>query len=157
MLGYRCNNTVKTLFSKLKDKLDPQQQSNVIYSIPCVVCDSVYVGLTTQRLKSRISNYLADRRKLTQLQTGATSSDSSLVDFDLERMSNKTALIKHCVEHTHEFNYNETKILINEENHDKLKILEMLLNKHRKTVNLRSDVEGLSIVYSGLLNKVKQL
>lgn len=75
---------------------------------------------------------------------------------NFERMTNKTAVLKHVFEGEHEFAYTNNKVLTKNNNREKLKFLEMLYINHLDTVNLRSDVEGLSVVYSGLLSKAIQ-
>lgn len=48
------NNTSRILFSKLKDKIEMKDKTNVIYEIPCSDCDGVYIGQTKQNLEKRI-------------------------------------------------------------------------------------------------------
>lgn len=155
-LGFKCPNTLSGLYTKLKDSISPLQRSNIVYSIPCTSCDKVYIGLTRQLLKSRVSNHVSDRNRLTKLQSEIAHLNDSQQAKELEVMLNGTALIRHVINLDHEFSYDKTTIVCSDNNYTKLKMLEMLYIQHLNTVNLRSDVEGLSSVYSGLLHKAKQ-
>lgn len=158
-LGYRCPDTLSKIFSRLKDKIEPLEQANVVYSIPCGGCEKCYVGLTTTAMKVRLSNHKSNKRRL----DGMTGQE---VEFfrdplvaqneDQPRFSNKTALIKHTMETEHIFKYDDFKILTTENNLEKLKILEMLHINNENTVNIKTDVDGLNIQYINILNKLKQ-
>ena len=57
------NFKIANVFSKLKDPISKDKQSNVVYSIPCAVCDLIYVGQTFQQLKQRVSQHKSDINK----------------------------------------------------------------------------------------------
>lgn len=118
-------------------------------------CSKVYVGHTTQLLKCRLSGHRSDRLKLTKLRDTVyhDASDNNIVE--LERFAGKSAVIKHAMEHDHDFDFDAARVLTMSESSVKLKFLEMLYIQHLNTVNLRTDVEGINIVYSGLLDKIK--
>ena len=48
-----------TLFSKLKDVVPVEKQSNLVYNIKCE-CNSDYIGQTTQYLGTRIKQHIND-------------------------------------------------------------------------------------------------
>ncbi|XP_062542205.1 uncharacterized protein LOC134210194 [Armigeres subalbatus] len=59
--------TVKSIIPGVKDKLEINQRSNVIYKIPCGDYESSYVGMTSCRLKDRISGHRSTINKLREL------------------------------------------------------------------------------------------
>lgn len=109
----------------------------------------------TQLLKNRISGHVSDRNNLNKLRSAVVVDNSLYSVAELERFSGKNAIIKHIIEHSHEFDYDSTKVLSMDGNLVKLKFLELLHIQHLNTVNLKSDVDGLHVVYSGLLSKVR--
>lgn len=104
------------------------------------------VILTTQLLKSRIDQHRYDKNRFDRLIRDDNTSNMVQQNQNLERISQKTAVIKHIMDSNHSFSYDDVKILVTDNSYEKLKIWEMLYIKTMKTVNLRTDVDGLSIV-----------
>lgn len=48
------------LFSKMKDKEDKWDDSNVMHKVSCGGCNKAYIGKTTQYLKKRVSQHKTD-------------------------------------------------------------------------------------------------
>lgn len=46
---------LKRLYSNLKDRIETDKKSCVVYRIPCQNCDEMYIGQTSQQLKRRIT------------------------------------------------------------------------------------------------------
>lgn len=49
--------TVGNMLPPVKDVEDKNSRSNVIYNIPCADCPACYVGMTTNKLQTRISSH----------------------------------------------------------------------------------------------------
>ena len=49
--------TVDAILAPVKDKTAKEEQSNVIYQIDCNDCEGLYTGMTTTKLKNRISGH----------------------------------------------------------------------------------------------------
>lgn len=123
--------TVHQLFSVTKDKTPVLSNSNVIYSIPCGECDSLYIGQTSQWLKTRITQHRSDCR--------------------INKYS--CALAIHSINSNHIIDFHRVKILEKETNYKNRLFLEMVhINKTPNTLNFKTDVENLSSVYSYVLN-----
>ncbi|XP_058820812.1 uncharacterized protein LOC131683006 [Topomyia yanbarensis] len=147
-LAFRNIKTVANLFSKVKDSIPQDNLSNVIYSIPCQNCPSSYVGMTSNMLKTRIAAHRSNIKKLNLLrEAGHTSEDIQIVE-----LKTKTALLEHSITHHHNFDVNKVKILDQHNRTTALPILEMchIINQ-QKTVNKRTDTDGLSCIYAGIL------
>ncbi|XP_060537265.1 uncharacterized protein LOC132708734 [Cylas formicarius] len=129
-IAYKQTKTLGSVFSKLKDKDEVQKNSEVIYSIPCNQCDQVYIGQTSRVLKDRITSHKSDCRL----------------------NKNTCSLATHSNQMDHDVNFVETKILHKESNYNKRAILEMVeIFLEPKSVNKRSDIDGLSVIYSNVL------
>lgn len=128
---YNNKNFNSLLFTKIKDKIPLKFKSNVIYKINCKNCSGVYIGQTKQWLKSRLS--------------GHKSNCKNIVNF------NKTALSMHHFEKGHNFDFENVKILDNNQNKEKRNFLEMLhIKTTPNTVNFRTDTQNLSKFYLNL-------
>ncbi|XP_065077334.1 uncharacterized protein LOC135700684 [Ochlerotatus camptorhynchus] len=140
----RTIKTTKTLLQPIKDPIVTQQQHNVIYSIPCRNCEKVYIGMTTNHLKKRLSGHKSNINKLAEiLQT-------------TQHIHAKTALIQHIADHQHTFDLEGTKIIDRTYRSSALSMLEMChINNTSNTVNYRTDVAGLNTTYAGILHTVK--
>lgn len=152
-LALRNTNTVgSTFFSNMKDRVPPENQTNVIYAIPCNECESSYIGMTTTQLKTRMSSHKSDIKRLNELlQTGHTTEDNKISE-----LRQKTALLEHSVAKQHSFDTQKVKILDQHNRGTALPILEMChIMNNNNTVNKRTDTEGLSIIYSGILQTLK--
>ncbi|XP_062716665.1 uncharacterized protein LOC134292023 [Aedes albopictus] len=150
-IANRKVNTVGLLHTRVKDRIDPMQQHNVIYRIPCNDCDKVYIGMTTNKLKKRISGHQSNINQLNRLRDqGYTNTDQAMI-----QQSSKTALTEHCAREDHRFALQQTKIIDRTYNRTTLPLLECFhIYNTSGTVNHRTDVEGLSTIYCGLLRTI---
>ena len=63
-----------------------------------------------------------------------------------------TALSKHSKELNHHFDFNNVRILDKESNYQKRLIKEMInIKKEKNSINFRTDIQNLSILYNGIL------
>ncbi|GAB0086387.1 uncharacterized protein DMENIID0001_004400 [Sergentomyia squamirostris] len=140
-MSYKCNHTLKSLHTKLKDRTETQMQSGVVYSVPCE-CDAIYVGKTVNRLKTRLYNH---KYMLKQRLEGKVTYDA-------------TALVTHSRENQHIFRYDETSILDRCSHKEQLEFLEMahIHLTSRQNVNKKTDTEAISNIYTTLLQRLTQ-
>ena len=107
------------------------QNSGVVYSIPCSGCPGSYVGETRQPLKRRLSQH----------------------KNDIKNRKDHTALSRHALDSGHNFNFDEAKIVGREDNDKKRKILEVVnIIKNKKSVNFKTDTDGFAKVYSSIFH-----
>lgn len=86
------------------------------------------------------------------IQNNKTQTDEEMI-----RLGEKTAVMKHIIENNHMFNTTQPKILDRTNRTAKLPILEMChIASRSNTVNHRTDVDGLSTTYAGLLHSIKK-
>ena len=77
------------IFTKLKIATPIEQQSNVIYKVSCIDCESTYIGQTKNYLKDRIASHIRS----------------------IQKGSHETALSQHSINKLHKFNFQNVKIL----------------------------------------------
>ncbi|KAI4476528.1 hypothetical protein M0804_013507 [Polistes exclamans] len=123
---------IKSIYTKLKDKDDKLEQSNLVYKIPCE-CEKCYVGQTKQKLKIRLDQHRNDSKPRNAQKT------------------NTTALAEHHFNTGHIFKFDETKILDKEENWYKRNISEMYYITNNNTVNFRTDTNNINSTYNEIL------
>lgn len=122
------------IFTRLKDKVQKDKVSNIVYKINCSNCEKCYIGQTKQYVSTRLyqhKNECNDRNK---------------------HKKEQTALTKHHFENKHNFDFVNFEILDYESNYNKRILSEMIwIKKNKLCVNNRSDVENLSNVYANLI------
>jgi len=131
IVNKNCSTFYEKFFSKIKDKVDKNQKSNIIYKIECNDCSGVYIGETKQLLKNRIYNHKRD--------------------IDINECN--TALAEHCINNSHSFNFENCRVLHdNCDNVINRKFIEkMYIRKFKNTaVNFISDIKGIEM-YEGII------
>ncbi|XP_062714162.1 uncharacterized protein LOC134290945 [Aedes albopictus] len=87
---------VNNMFSKVKDPVPQESQSNVIYRVPCSNCEASYVGMTTNRLRTRMSGHKTHYNALDRLlEQGNTTTD------EIANLGERTALMHHSIAENH--------------------------------------------------------
>ncbi|XP_055527416.1 uncharacterized protein LOC129720029 [Wyeomyia smithii] len=138
-IALKTTKTTRNLLRQVTDPIDPQQLSNVIYTIPCSNCEKSYIGMTKNHLKTRISGHRSNINKL-----------SASPHHPSEQ---RTALTQHIMDHQHTFNLSNTKIVDRSYRSTDLPILEMChIYNTPNTVNFRTDVDNLNTTYAGILH-----
>lgn len=139
-IGISLTNTVKKLFSAVKDPIPMTRKSNLIYRIKCKNCPSEYIGMTSrQTLHRRITQHKNDQKNA------------------IAKRIAKTALCDHVVEKGHHFDLDNTKILETNNNYCKLKTLEMLrILQSENSCNKRTDVDHTVAQYQSLIRFLRQ-
>jgi hypothetical protein len=152
-IAFRTKRNVrKSYFTKLKDNIEPANNSCLIYGIPCTTCQNrKYIGQTTQSLKNRISGH---KSKLKLARESLTS--LAPTDKNIRIIAKESALVYHTLRNKHEFDFVNTEILQQGHSSTRLNMLEMLHIQSNQTVNKRTDCAGLSAVYKGLIKKFEQ-
>ena len=112
----------------------------MIYKIPCLGCNLIYIGTTGQLLKNRISCHKSDVKPPIKNHL-------------------KTSLCQHTHDTGHNFGFNNIEILNVENKYNKRLFLEMAyINAYNKlTVNKKSDTHELSSIYSGLIDFISKI
>ena len=59
---FKSGQTLRTMLTRVKDRLPEEKRSKVVYQIPCD-CGKVYIGETTRRLETRLKEHKEAHRK----------------------------------------------------------------------------------------------
>lgn len=131
----KSTKSVGSLFSNLKDKTPKGLRSNVVYKLTCSTCSDVYVGQTSQWLKSRIA----------------------LHKSDVKKGVDRCALVGHIKGNpNHRINYGNVEILESDRNYERRLFLEMVnINRLNNNMNKKSDTQNLNVIYTYLLECAK--
>ena len=94
--------TITQILPNLTDPIEPKQQPGVIYEIPCLHCDGIYIGEAGRAFCTRCKEHLRD------------VNSKNLAQFENNDMNNKSALVKHVYLQNHHMDWNNSKILAKE-------------------------------------------
>lgn len=123
-------------FSKMKQKLETKDKSNVVYKVKCKDCSTDYIGKTTQKVGIRMHQHDYD--------TNSSKADDKI-----------SAISKHVRETDHNVDFSKPKILVSERNHTKLLINEVnQIIKYKETAcNDKTDIKSYSDSYWALIDR----
>lgn len=146
LIGILKNNNIKIsryntkcigrFFTSTKSRTPNLFNSNIVYSVPCKDCEMIYVGQTKQWIKTRLSQHRSDIK-----------------------LNKKTcALAIHANTKLHNINFDDFKILDKEIHYKTRLFLETInIQNSEKTMNFKTDTEGLSTIYSNIFEKIKKV
>ncbi|XP_044761653.1 uncharacterized protein LOC123318931 [Coccinella septempunctata] len=122
---------IDRLHSRIKDSVSTFHKSGVIYSVPCSMCNEIYIGQTSQQLKKRLAQHRSDIKNPNKI----------------------CALADHSRDRDHLMDYEATRVLDCERNGGKRSFLEMYhIKRHPNAMNYRRDVNHISSIYSYLIH-----
>ncbi|XP_062715777.1 uncharacterized protein LOC134291698 [Aedes albopictus] len=145
--------TVGNLLPPVKDVVDKNSRSNVIYNIPCANCSACYVGMTSNKLQTRISSHRSCSNRLENMWDQGKTTE----DVEVAQLRERTALLDHSAANRHVFAFDRTRIVDASLKKQNLHILETchIINTPN-TVNKRTDTDNLSNTYAGVLHTLKK-
>lgn len=147
------NNTMQGMYTRMKGTTEKQQRSNVIYSLRCQQCEAMYVGLTTNKLQTRLYGHKSDKNKLDKIMD---MQDEDYKKIQLDQWKERTAIMHHSATTGHTFDYSNPTILDTSNKPTRLPILEICHILTTKNINKRTDTDGLSISYTGIMHTLKK-
>ncbi|KYQ59837.1 hypothetical protein ALC60_01222, partial [Trachymyrmex zeteki] len=106
-LAFTRINKLNSFIKEQKDRLSTMTRSNVVYKINCQNCDVSYVGQTKRLLKSRISEHRNH----------------------INRNTSQNIITEHRIEHNHDFDWDNVRILEEERSYNRLISEEIFINK----------------------------
>ncbi|XP_039430331.1 uncharacterized protein LOC120413525 [Culex pipiens pallens] len=146
--------TLKTnsqILKNIRDPVQPLQKSKVVYSIPCNNCQMTYIGMTKNKLQTRMYGHKHDVNKLQSVVVSGITN----IEEQKDKLKDRTALIEHCIEEGHSFGLDKVQIIDSTFKSTALPILEMChIAVKTNTVNHRTDVEKLGTTYTGILHSI---
>lgn len=137
-IAFKNRQRLEVIYSKLKDKIENENRSNIVYQIECLNCDNKqYIGNTSQMLKGRIAGHKSDCN---------------------HQYRDKCVVVAHSMDHNHRFDFENVKILTEENKEYKRNLLEELYIKSSETcINSKSkEAKNISNIYNYLFEYLKQ-
>ncbi|XP_018374076.1 PREDICTED: uncharacterized protein LOC108768217 [Trachymyrmex cornetzi] len=133
-VSFRSPNKINKYIKVQKDPRPKDSKNNVVYEIECKDCAATYVGQTGRQLKTRIAKHKNHIRRNT---------------------TNRSVITEHRLEHNHDFQWDNVRILDEEPCYMKRLISEMInIKKQTNSLNLQTDTEGLHKAYIPIINKL---
>lgn len=131
-LAYVSLNKLNRFIKSHKDTIPKSSNTNVVYKIICNECSASYVGQTKRRLNTRINEH----RKHINRNT-----------------NNKSVITEHRINHNHDFDWDDVKMLDTENNYTKRLISEMIhIKRQLNSLNYQTDTECLPDIYENIIN-----
>ena len=123
--------TIGRFLPSLKDQINHNEKSNLVYEISCQNCAFVYIGQTKRDLKSRIKEH------------------QHTIKF---QRPEKSALCQHSMENDHLIDWSEVKILKGDHEYSKCLFTESWCINEKPQVPNRNDGLSFPAVCRKLLN-----
>ncbi|KYN24384.1 hypothetical protein ALC57_04021 [Trachymyrmex cornetzi] len=132
-IAYRGIQKLSGLIRVQKDPLPTTSQADVVYRLDCKDCDASYVGQTSRCVKVQMSEY----------------------KNHINRNTSQTSVItEHKLQTSHDFDWDNIKILNKENNWNKRLLSEMIyIKKQKHGLNLQNDMFLLDPLYESLFTK----
>ncbi|XP_072025262.1 uncharacterized protein [Amphiura filiformis] len=140
--------TLRNMLVHPKNKRDPLNTTEVVYSIPCQNCNETYVGETWRKFGKRLKEHRAEADKAcVNVRTRANRKAS-------QSATNKSAITDHVLDKDHIIDWEEAKILGKEADRYKRGIKEAVkIRQQGTTVNRDEGQYNLTHVFDDLLKK----
>ena len=129
-VAHKPTSSLRKTLCKLKDPIKPHDQTGVVYCIPCLNCDSNYVGETAKQLKTRLHEH----------------------QLALKRADVKSHLWQHCAQTGHEVSLADTHVIASTNKKGERLVLESIhsRNAYNRCIDLDSH-------YAPLVDKIRGL
>ncbi|BES87901.1 Hypothetical protein NTJ_00710 [Nesidiocoris tenuis] len=132
---FKYSNKISRLHTRLKATDPIELQSGVVYKVNCGDCSACYVGHTISYLKVRMARHKRDCRN---------------------EHEEGTMLSQHAIEMGHRFDFDGVSIEDREQKRNRREFKEKLhIMLNENCCNKRTDVNGISSVYAGILAGMK--
>ncbi len=140
--------SLRKLHNQPKDKRNPTDTSGVIYSIPCRDCNKVYVGETGLQFGVRRMEHLKKADELSNQHFTRKQRKTS------ESILRKSVISDHVSQNNHNIDWNNAKILANEDQRTFRHIREAIHNRKRgdNTMNRDEGQHFLPVVYNPIIH-----
>ena len=145
----RPHMTLRKILVHPKDKREKEEQSGVVYSIPCIDCDQVYIGETGRQFGVRKKEHLDEAKEVAQVPFTRNQRKMSVAE------QKKSAVSDHVGQSNHTIDWEGARILDKEDNKWPRKIREAIqIRKHRgRAMNRDEGQYNLPAVYNPILRQ----
>ncbi len=130
----RPHTTLRRLLVHPKDKCEPSEQGELVYSIPCTNCDKQYIGETGRLFRTRVEEHKKDVGSVPQHQYTRGHRKES------QSTMHKSALTDHSTQENHIIDWDGAKVIDKESHQRKRQVRESIWI--RRTVDALNRDEG---------------
>jgi hypothetical protein len=117
--------SLKNIFlPKLKGIDEDKKKKNLVYSIPCMNCDKVYIGETSRMKETRMKEHEAK----------------------IKTLASNSKLVEHILKYKHKFDFSSTKTLAFESNWRKRVIKESILTNRTLGMSINETKHAIQVV-----------
>ncbi|XP_048120771.1 uncharacterized protein LOC125308359 [Alosa alosa] len=130
-----------------KDQIPPEKKCDVIYEIPCLTCNKMYIGETGRQFGTRKKEHQKECEK----ETSGTLTRATRMKATQENL--KSAISDHCKRENHLMNWDAAKVIRTESNkfHRWIKEAVEIRKRASKTVNRDEGAYQLSHTWDTVL------
>ena len=134
-----------------KDKVDKEENGDVVYKIPCKMCEQSYIGETGRQLKTRVEEHKKDVNTVAdQTYTRGNRKQS-------QTTIHKSAITDHAATYNHTIDWEGTKIVDKDSNRKKRQVREAIwIRRMRGAINRDEGCYELSHLYNAVIHKQHQ-
>ncbi|XP_067633768.1 uncharacterized protein [Eurosta solidaginis] len=140
--AHKPNNTLKKIFTRTKDPVTKEEQTDVVYKITCngnenEKCNKCYIGTTKRQLGIRINEHKKDA----------------------ENKKTSTGLAQHLTKSKHVADFSNVKILDIERREKTRMTLESIRIQQQlqNAMNFKEDFDNISSAYSAIIQRCKRM
>lgn len=132
------NKLGSSIYSNMKDKIEDEVKTDVVYEVDCNDCHKKYIGQTGQYLRKRMNDHKYD------------------CNNSANKNKNKTALADHALTLGHTFNLDNPKILYSVRKRRNREIIENICisKKENDAVNYKTDAKTVGTFYSSVIQNI---
>ena len=145
------HSTLRQLLVRPKDQVKKEDQGQVVYRIPCKMCNKAYVGETGRQLKTRIEEH---KKEVDSLENTAFTRSTRKTS---EKTVHKSAITDHITTTNHVIDWENTKILDRAENKRIRQVREAIwIRRTKGAINRDHGCYELSHLYDTVIHNPQQ-
>ncbi len=170
---FKNQKTVKSLHTKVKDEIAEMWKSGIVYAVQCEDCFLIYFGITGKYLITRINQHRGDVISFHKLRERLNLDImTNIIDIrkladreknkkkkeelgKLLKYAEKSGITAHHTNCHHKISFKNAKVVQQENNRQKLEVLEILHIKSNDNMNKKEDSEKLK-AYDGIITQLKK-
>ncbi len=142
----RPHTTLRCLLVHPKDKMEAEEQGELVYQIPCKNCPSTYTGETGRLFKTRLEEHKKDVENVPQEQYTRGEKKRSL------SVMNKSTITDHTTQENHVIDWEGAKVVDRESHKRRRHVKEAIwIRKADDTMNRDEGIYELTHLFDGVI------
>ena len=147
----RPHSTLRQILVHPKDKLETLENGEIVYKIPCKICNKAYIGETGRQLKTRIEEHKKDVNSISSQTFTRNTRKLS------ENTIHKSAITDHVAASNHIIDWEGAKIVDKESNKRRRHVREAIwIRRTEGAINRDQGCYELSHLYNTVIHHPAQ-